>query len=264
MNKHTILIVEDVTSFAKGLQRELEKQDYTTIHVRSGEEALKIVHNKAINAIIMDIDLEGKKSGIETANDIYKDYDIPIVYLSSHKDPLIYNQAKRGVYLSKPVNYPDLIINLERIIKQQEEEQTPLPTDKFIFTRKYFYINAQNDGMGNVEKINIEDIYWIHTSTSNKRHYFLIVTKDKVWQILRRNQSLDSKFTHPSLLRIHRSYLVNGHKIANINVKSWHIELEDIEEIEDRVHKKWKFLFASPLVVSPKFRSSFKEAFALT
>lgn len=83
--KKQILLVEDEVVIGMSETIQLQKYGYDVIHVINGSEAIEAVrNNKNIDLILMDINLGTGLDGPETAIQIIKDHDIPIIFLSSH------------------------------------------------------------------------------------------------------------------------------------------------------------------------------------
>ena len=81
----TILLVEDQVLIAMSTKKSLNDYGYNVITKYSGEEAIKTVNsNSSIKLILMDIDLGNGINGIETAEIILKQHNIPLIFLSSH------------------------------------------------------------------------------------------------------------------------------------------------------------------------------------
>jgi len=96
MKKNKILIVEDHEFLAKNIRRILEAKNYEIIKVlKKGEEVLKYLENFQPNIILLDIYLEGKLDGIQTAALIEKKWDLPIIFLTSSSEKEIINRAKK-------------------------------------------------------------------------------------------------------------------------------------------------------------------------
>ena len=94
-NKTCILLVEDEFLIAIAEARVLEMNGYKVMIVDNGFEAIKTLESSSdINLILMDIDLGKGMDGTQTAEIILKNYDIPIVFLSSHSDPEIVNKTE--------------------------------------------------------------------------------------------------------------------------------------------------------------------------
>jgi PAS domain S-box-containing protein len=96
VSKKNILLVEDEAVTARLTSQTLRKFGYNVIAAYTGEEAIKIVSdNKDINLILMDIDLGEGIDGTEAAAIILKDYEIPVVFLSSHTEPEIVEKTEK-------------------------------------------------------------------------------------------------------------------------------------------------------------------------
>ncbi len=95
-NKKTLLLVEDEFLVAMAQQQELEEYGYKVVHANTGENAIELSkENTEIKLILMDIDLGKGIDGIEAAELILKNQNIPIVFLSSHMEPEIVEKTER-------------------------------------------------------------------------------------------------------------------------------------------------------------------------
>ncbi len=85
-NQKSLLLVEDEAIIALAERQLLERAGYCVTIATSGEKALAAVRNPEtpIDLILMDIDLGSGTDGTETALEILKTHDIPVVFLSSH------------------------------------------------------------------------------------------------------------------------------------------------------------------------------------
>ncbi len=82
----TILLVEDEAFISSKLMQSLIKFGYTAVSVNSGEGAIKICsENEAVSLILMDIDLGEGIGGAETAKEIQKYRNIPVIFLTAHE-----------------------------------------------------------------------------------------------------------------------------------------------------------------------------------
>ncbi len=86
--KKSILMVEDEAILALSKTRELKRYGYNCQYVLKGEEAIEVIekNRKAVNLILMDVDLGKGLDGIQTAREILRNHDIPILFLSSHEE----------------------------------------------------------------------------------------------------------------------------------------------------------------------------------
>jgi PAS domain S-box-containing protein len=91
-----LLLVEDEYIIALSEKMTLEKHGYSIISVSSGEQAIETMKGQStIDLILMDIDLGKGIDGTEAAEQILKNYNIPIVFLSSHIEPEIVEKTEK-------------------------------------------------------------------------------------------------------------------------------------------------------------------------
>ncbi len=82
MSTPRVFIVEDEVLVARDVQSRLEKLGYRVIgSAARGEDAVTQVLNDLPDLILMDINLKGEMDGIEAANRIRAEVDLPIIFL---------------------------------------------------------------------------------------------------------------------------------------------------------------------------------------
>jgi PAS domain S-box-containing protein len=92
----TILLVEDEAVIALAEKRALERLGYSVHIVNSGEAAVDAVQMlPGIDLILMDIDLGSGIDGTQAAEQILKDHDLPIVFVSSHSEPEVVAKTEK-------------------------------------------------------------------------------------------------------------------------------------------------------------------------
>ncbi len=100
-----ILVVEDERITAEDIKDGLISLGYKVpAVVYSGEDAVKRAGELQPDLILMDIKLEGEMDGIEAAELIKKQYDIPVIYLTAYSDEGTVERAKKtepGGYVLK-------------------------------------------------------------------------------------------------------------------------------------------------------------------
>lgn len=126
--KPRILIVEDETIVAFNIQSRLERLGYTVVAiVSSGEAALEQVAMASPDLVLMDIKLRGKVDGITAAEQIRKQFQLPVIYLTAYTDEETLNRAKVTEpygYILKPFEARDLNTTIEMALyKYQAEKQ---------------------------------------------------------------------------------------------------------------------------------------------
>jgi PAS domain S-box-containing protein len=91
-----ILIVEDDEFFAEKIKKSLEENGFSVCGIsRTGTDAIKKASTHEPHIILMDIHLKGNLDGIETAGYIYRNWSIPVVYLTSLLNNQILERAKK-------------------------------------------------------------------------------------------------------------------------------------------------------------------------
>lgn len=127
MKNNEILVVEDERIVGKDIQNTLQELGYSVFPVVStGEEAIKSVEKNRPDLVLMDIKLKGKMDGIKAAEEIHKNFDIPIIYLTAYADEETINRAKftsANGYIVKPFEKRELKSNIEIALYKNKMEQ---------------------------------------------------------------------------------------------------------------------------------------------
>jgi len=112
-----ILIVEDDATIALGLRMLLYHWGYDVIAVAaSGEHALVLAAAEPPDLVLMDVRLEGRMDGIETASVLRFQHRMPVLFLTAQTDPRTLDRlagSEAGGVLFKPVE-PDRLRALVR------------------------------------------------------------------------------------------------------------------------------------------------------
>ena len=90
-----ILLVEDEIIIAMSEKQQLESLGYSVHNVTNGESAINSVENEKFDIILMDINLGEGLDGTQVAEEILKENDIPIVFLSSHTKSEIVKKTEK-------------------------------------------------------------------------------------------------------------------------------------------------------------------------
>ncbi len=116
-NPATILIVEDDQNVAAVLEARLESFGYNVCAAaETGVQAIHLNRANQPDLILMDILLKGDMNGIETAERITSEYDVPIIYLSCLNTDEVLDRATRTNpygYIIKPYNNSELRLTIE-------------------------------------------------------------------------------------------------------------------------------------------------------
>lgn len=112
MTDCSVFIVEDEAIVAADIAQTLKYLGYHiagTAH--SGETAIEKICDTTPDIVLMDIHLSGRIDGIQTAGEIHKRCDVPVIYLTAYADEALLNRAKLTGpygYLIKPYHEREL------------------------------------------------------------------------------------------------------------------------------------------------------------
>ena len=132
MNEIKILIVEDEPVIAKNISMYLDNNDFMVSGIAYDyDEAMKELEHNTPDAVILDINLDSDKDGIDIAAHINKEFHIPFLFLTSYSNKETLERAKvvePSGYIVKPFNERTLLATLEIAISnfsQRSNQQVP-------------------------------------------------------------------------------------------------------------------------------------------
>ena len=111
------MVVEDEIVIADNICMILEDLGYEVLEPAINyEEALETIKEDVPDLAILDIQLGGRRDGIDLAWKIKEDYSFPFIFLTSNADAATVERAKKVAppsYLVKPFNKDDLFTSIE-------------------------------------------------------------------------------------------------------------------------------------------------------
>ena len=129
MVKQRILIVEDDKHISKLVKYNIEKSDYECTISSSGEKALQILKDQAVDLIILDIMLP-EMNGFEVCRNIKQDPKlraIPIIMLTAkgeEVDRIVGLELGADDYIVKPFSPRELVLRVRAILKRGKTEES--------------------------------------------------------------------------------------------------------------------------------------------
>jgi PAS domain S-box-containing protein len=163
MKKRRLLVVEDEFITASDLQSTLAEMGYDVPGVvDNGEDAIHLAEKLRPDAVLMDITLRGKLTGIEAAAEITSGLEIPVIFLTAHSDDRTFEKAIESEpfgYIIKPYEPLNLKTTIEMALfkhimeeKLRESERTVLALlnatpDALVLVDRAKRIVAVNDPM---------------------------------------------------------------------------------------------------------------------
>jgi putative nucleotidyltransferase with HDIG domain/PAS domain S-box-containing protein len=122
-----ILIVEDEKIIAEDLKTTLLTFNYEILGIVSkGEEAVKKADTERPDLVLMDVMLAGEMTGLDAADIIYSQFDIPVIFLTAYASDEILAKATITSpfgYLIKPFEERELKVNVELAIYKHSLER---------------------------------------------------------------------------------------------------------------------------------------------
>ena len=213
MSTIRIVIVEDEPIVAADLKNQLGKAGMEVLKVfESGEDVLDFLKKDQPDIILMDIHLYGALDGIDTAHEINKLYEIPVVFLTANTDKQTFIRAKLTLphaFLSKPFRVKDILHAIELALNMVQENSEK----DIIYAQKYLDDRVFIKSHLHFQKVMFDQILYIEAD----RAYVKIVTHEKAYTLSQTLKKIENKIKAPYLLRVHRSYIINIQNVDRIS-----------------------------------------------
>lgn len=220
MNPLRVYIIEDEPLIASTIETMLLKQGYNVCgDSDNAKEALKEVKLLQPDLVLIDIQLEGKATGIDVALQL-DDIDVPYLYLTSQTDPKTIEEVKRTKplgYIVKPFTEASLRSNIEVAWNNYYQQEQ----DVLVFTSN----NLSH-------KIKQSQILYLKAFDN----YCYIITKKTQYLVPKTLKFIESKLNPDLFIKTHRSFIVNVSKIVSISKKS--VLINDTEIPLSKAHKE--------------------------
>lgn len=224
-DKVKILIVEDETIVALDLSMRLQKEGYEVVGIASNsDDAIGIFSENKPDLVLMDINIKGKKDGIETAAALKKIQEVPLIFLTAFSQNEYITRAKAvnpSAYLVKPFNNDSLHTSIQIAIHnfavpgKPTEPQPPVEgkedttKETLLFFNNYFFVKHNY----RFNKFSLDELLFAESDNN----YIRLVTTNKKITLRISLQYLADKFNHPALVRVHRGFIVNIRNIDSFN-----------------------------------------------
>lgn len=120
-----ILVVEDEHLVALDIQLGLERLGHRAIVAYDAETALEKIRAMRFNLVLMDIKLKGRMDGIEAAQMIRNEHDLPVVYLTAYADSPTLTRARETDpygYVMKPFQDRELEAVIEMALHRHSAD----------------------------------------------------------------------------------------------------------------------------------------------
>jgi two-component system, LytTR family, response regulator LytT len=217
MSKLRIGIVEDEAIIADSMAETLLKLGYEVAEpAASYAEAIQMIEDEKPDLLLLDIQLKGKKDGIDLAAKIKETYRLPVIFITANADSATIERAKKvnpANYLTKPFTKGDLYIAIEICLHNYHEAKPTKPVQANSKPLNGNYLFIKDGQLYN--KVKIDDIIYLQS----KHVYIHIHTLDKIFLV---RSSLNDYLGHLDtgiFFRVHRSYVINLNHLQSINAE---------------------------------------------
>ena len=236
-NSTKILIVEDEYITAKSLSVFLETSGYTVAGIANNAiNAINILNTKAVDCVILDININGEKDGIWMANYLKNNFkQIPYLYLTAYTNEDIVLKALKTNpygYLTKPFQSSELFPAIEIALYKHAEL---IKFNKEPYETIYIYLK----NIDILEKVFLKDILFVE---SIKNYLYIHTTHYKYKHRSTIGSFLNDMLTCKDFIRVHRGFIINIHKIKRVNKIEGIIYMSNFEIPISNTYKEAAFL----------------------
>ncbi len=200
-----VLVVEDEMLVAEDLKDILEELDHEVVGMATNsDEAEIILETKKVDVALLDIRIEGTKTGIDLATIINEKYSIPFMFLSAHSDKNTLTEASHtnpANYLVKPIRKESLFAAL--MVLQTDSESISKPNN-YTFKEKDYSIDIE---VGTIGCIKAEG------------SYVKLYTEQGEYVLSKGLKNILEEEAFSDFIRVHKSYAVNPIYVAGENSK---------------------------------------------
>jgi two-component system response regulator LytT len=220
--KTKILLVEDEPELAENIKELIESLGYEVAGVaESTEDALIFLLDTRVDIAVVDIRIRGTRDGIELAKMISHNYGTPVVFSTAYSDSQTMERAKAvqpAGFLVKPYTRDALKATLFLAASQK-----PVTTTKTQETFEYENVGGIEHILlrdkGKLVRVKLDEIIYMKASGT----YTYIFFEGKRMLVKKLLKEILPKLPEENFFRVHKSYIVNIHKIDFFNSKECHI-----------------------------------------
>jgi DNA-binding LytR/AlgR family response regulator len=214
-----ILVTEDEIIVRKDIERCLTNLGYNVVATAdNGEDAIELALKHKPDLALMDIMIKGDMNGIAAAEEIKRNIDIPVVFLTAYADENTLNEAKMAEphgYILKPFKDVDIQTAIEMALhKHSKEQELKLESD---FLRSLAEHKADADvifvkNRSRLVRVKHEDLLFVEAL----KDYVVVHTRQESYTIHSTMKEVEQKLNPRQFVRVHRSFIVNIDAVESI------------------------------------------------
>jgi len=224
--KPHILIVEDEPVLYERLRRALVKHHFTVDeYTKSYDEAIERISKNTPDIALLDIDLQGKKDGIDLGRILNSKYNIPFIYVTKRDDATSFQQGlhtnhENYIVKTKPrLNIDDVVRAIHTVLHKKQENDLLIQKEGVIGLVGYLD-EVKEYGKAGVTRVPVkyEDIAFFtvkpflnenEEEEELRTNYLWFLAKNKEYYFLKSSLKELTKHLPPYFVRINESYIVN-------------------------------------------------------
>lgn len=230
MGKIKVLVVEDEIIIADNICDTINDLGFEALEpALCYSEAIALIETEMPDIAILDIHLSDKKTGIDLAERINKDYHFPFIFLTSNTDTATLNEAKKvmpSAYLLKPFSKEELYTTVEIVYNNFLMKEVEIKSKNQIVSNALFIKDK-----GAMVKLFFDEILYLKSS----HVYIEIVLKNKKTHVVRGSLNDIINNLNDKFVQVHRSYIVNIDFLQKIDNNAL-----VIQDVSIPVSKKYK------------------------
>jgi len=205
MSQVKVLIVEDEILIADNIADTLTDLGYCVFEPASSyNEAIESIEAEKPDIAILDIQMPGKRNGVDLAMAINENYHFPFIFLTSNSDKLTLEQAKKVeplAYLVKPFNRKELYTSIELALYNYSKRAEKALNQENLVIRDALFIKQNKLFV----RLDFKDIVYLKSD----HIYIEIFTSSNDKYIVRGSLNEYINKLGPSFFRSHRSCIAN-------------------------------------------------------
>ncbi|MGN6567235.1 MAG: LytR/AlgR family response regulator transcription factor [Flavipsychrobacter sp.] len=209
MQQAKIGIVEDELIIADSIRSVLTNMHYRVPEpCNDYDEAIMMLHSEQPDLVLLDINLGQQPDGIAVGRYIREHLDIPFIFLTANSDAGTLERAKTvnpNAFLVKPFQRDDLYAAIEIAMHNFYSSGK---VAQGTIARQHLFIKEG----GLFHKVSFDEILYIESD----HVYVSVYTAQRRYLVRTSLQQYHEELDKNIFVRIHRSYIVNKHKVDSI------------------------------------------------
>jgi two-component system response regulator LytT len=222
MSKLKVLIVEDDLMISESLKDILRILNHKVVGVAdNADEAIELCNKDLPDLALLDIQISGDIDGVDLAEIIRDQFDIPFIFTTAYADNETVLRARdKGPfgYLVKPYGVKEVNAAIQiakaSFDRLKTAEKAAINLSKIVDNSIFLKVDSK------LIKVKIEDILYVEA----KGDYVLFKTKSKGYIVQTSMKHVEKKLSPFWFQKIHRSFIINLSKIVDIEDSNLLIE----------------------------------------